>query len=71
MKRREWGYNQLIETLEEHSDELSSGLKAAIKCIRMIAEKGDDDSANSINTNHRGCCSGYIGNDDNSSRAER
>lgn len=67
--RKAWGYDMLIALFEEYG--IDESLKADIHAIREVAEKGDDDSANSINTNHRGCCSGYIGNADNSSRAER
>lgn len=45
MKLKEWGYDQLINELEEHKEELSKGLLASIKCIRMIAEKRSDNNA--------------------------
>lgn len=66
--RKAWGYDMLIALLEEYG--IDENLKADIHAIRQVAEKEEDD-ADRINTNYRSCCSGYIGNANNSSRAEQ
>lgn len=68
--RKAWGYDMLIALLEEYGTGIDESLKADIHAIREVAEKEEDDD-DSINTNYRGCCSGYIGDADNTARTER
>lgn len=66
MTRKEWGYDMLIALLREH--DIDESLAAEIKAIRTVAEK-EENNGGDINTDRRSCCSGYIGNADNLTRA--
>lgn len=43
MSRKEWGYDKLIALLEEYG--IDESLQSAIKAIREVAEKEEDDDS--------------------------